>query len=179
MSADPRLAGSLDVLAIEELERRAASLAQETEEERHDDRLALLLFQLADEYYAVHVSDVREIYQEYAITPIPCVPDHILGVVNIRGEIVSVTDLARMMRLEGPPTPDGLPAIVLRKGEAVTAAVVDAIGDIVEVPRGSLEPPVSMIGKSQAEFVSGSVYVDESLVGIVNLERLLEPIGGE
>jgi chemotaxis signal transduction protein len=61
--------------------------------------------------------------------------------------------------------------------ECVTAIVVDEIGDIVDVPRDSVEPPLSTLDKAQAEFVSGSVYVDNQLIGIVNLEKVLEPIG--
>ena len=55
---------------------------------------------------------------------------------------------------------------------------VDEIGDIVEVPKDSIEPPVSVIGKAQAEFVAGSVYVEGRLVGLINLDRVLQPDGG-
>ena len=72
-----------------------------------------------------------------------------------------------------------LPPAGTNEGGPATAMVVDEIGDIVEVPRDSVEPPVSMIGKAQADFVSGSVYVDDRLVGLVNLGRVLQPVGVE
>ncbi|MBE0475879.1 MAG: purine-binding chemotaxis protein CheW [Coriobacteriia bacterium] len=177
MSGDPALGSALDAAALEELKRRALSLAQEAEEEHGEESLTLLLFELGEECYAVRVTEVREIYQEYSLTPIPCVPDHVLGVVNIRGEIVSVTDLARLMKLPSGGSTECLPAIVLQGESAVTAAVVDAIGDIVEVPKDALEPPVSIVGKVHADYISGSVYVDDRLVGLVNLERVLQPVG--
>lgn len=171
-------AGSFTDREVEVLRARAASLAAEAEREVADDRLALLMFSLGEEWYGVRVGEVRELYNEYEITPIPCVPDYVLGVINIRGEIISVTDVAAMMHLPvGPDRPEDRPAIVVRNDTCLTAMVVDEIGDIVEVPQGSLEPPLATIDKFQAEYVSGSVYVDDRLVAIVNLDRVLAPIG--
>lgn len=160
------------------LRRRAESLAQETVDEESRDEIGILLFRLADEWYAVEVADVREIYQEYRITPIPCVPSFILGVVNIRGEIISITDAAKLMRLGELSAEPGLaPAIVVQNAECTTAIVVDEIGDIVDVPREGIEPPLSVIDKTAAEFVGGSVFLDGRLIGLVSIDRILEPIG--
>lgn len=163
--------------AEEVLKRRADSLAAESVEESVNDLVGILLFRLGDEWYAVRVSDVREIYQEYTITPVPCVPESILGVVNIRGEIISVTDVARLMRL-GQLTVDidVAPAIVINNEEVTTAIVVDEIGDIVDVPNDGIEPPLATMDKAQAEFISGSVYIEGNLIGLVNADRVLEPI---
>jgi len=171
-------AGSLRETAEEVLRRRAESLARETLDEEVSTRLAFLLFRLGEEWYAVRVSDVREIFQEYDITPIPCVPDFVLGVVNVRGEILSVSDPARLMRLgavvaAGSESP---PAIVIENDEVATAMIVDEIGDIAEVAHDTVEPPVSIIDRAQAEFISGSVFVDGSMVGIIHVARMLEPI---
>ncbi|MDH4140945.1 MAG: chemotaxis protein CheW [Coriobacteriia bacterium] len=170
--------GSLVERAEEILRHRAETLAQEAAEEREDDRLALLLFRLDEEWYAVRLEDVREIHQECHITPIPCVPDFILGVVNVRGEIVSVTDLARLMRADHQGTECARPAaIVLQGTSSVTAAVVDEIGDIAEVAADSVEPPLSTIDRRRAEFVAGSVPCKETVVGLLDVERVLEPVG--
>lgn len=162
----------------EVLRRRAESLAQESIEDSATGLIGLLLFRLAEEWYSVRVGNVREIFQEYKITPIPCVPDYILGVVNIRGEIISVTDLAKLTGI-GQLTvdPEKATAIVIQNEDAITAIAVDEIGEIVDVPSDNIEPPVSTIGKAQAEFVAGTVYLDHRLVGLVNVDRILEPIG--
>ncbi len=173
------LINRLNRSAEEVLAERAASLAQEAVDDTAGDEVALLLFRLGVEWYAVRVAEVREIYQEYEVTPVPCVPDFIQGVVNIRGEILSVTDVSKMMGL-GAAWMEGEqpPAIVVNNDEAATSMVVDEIGDIIELPEGGIEPPVSIIDRQQAEFVSGSVYVDGTLVGVVNVDRVLEPVGG-
>jgi purine-binding chemotaxis protein CheW len=168
---------SLAETADEILRRRADSLARETLEEEAKGRVALLLFRIGDEWYAIGVQEIREIFQEYDITPVPCVPEYILGVVNVRGEILSVTDPARMMRLGSVETSELVPpAIVIASDDVATAMVVDEIGDISEVASEAIEPPVSIIDRAQAEYIAGSVYVDGSMVGLINIERILEPI---
>ncbi len=168
----------LSSVAEEILRRRAESLAAETVEESADDRMPLLLFRLGEEWYAVRVADVREIYQEYAVTSIPCVPPYIRGVVNIRGEIISVTEVATLMGLDsdGDSDAEEAPAIVIQNEEATTAMVVDEIGDIVEVPTDGVEPPLSIIDKAQADYIAGSVYVDGRLIGLFNTTTILKPI---
>lgn len=162
----------------EVLQRRADSLALETQGEEDTQRLALLLFRIGEEWYAVGVEDVREIFQEYEVTPLPGVPEHILGVVNVRGEILSVTDPARLMRL-GTVEAEGLvqpPAIVVQDEDVVTAMVVDEIGDIAEVSNDAVEPPISIIDRAQAEYIAGSIHVGQMMVGLINIERTLQPV---
>lgn len=169
--------GHLTIVAEEVLRRRADSLAQEGVEDEVDDLFGMLLFRLGEEWYAVRVHDVREIYQEYSVTTIPCVPAFIRGVVNIRGEIISVTDIAALMRLSAPGSHDSeAPAIVIQNSECTTAMIVDEIGDIADVPVDRVEPPLSVIDKAQAEYVAGSVYLGDRLIGLVNVDRILQPI---
>jgi len=68
------------------------------------------------------------------------------------------------------------PAIVVADGETVTALVVDEIGDIQDVPIDSVEPPISIIDRAQAQFIAGSVHVGDSMVGLISLEKVLEPV---
>ncbi len=139
--------------------------------------MSLLLFRLGDEWYATEVVSVREIIQNHTLTPIPGVPDHILGVMNVRGEILSVTDPACLMQVgcedHGRHQTS---AVVIEAGDVATAFVVDEIGDIVEVDRADLEPPVSTAGRKAAEYISATACVDGLLVGVINAEAVLEPV---
>ncbi|MRS13102.1 MAG: purine-binding chemotaxis protein CheW [Actinobacteria bacterium] len=175
-NGDLRYAKMQDVLRA-----RAASLAQSQEEEVSVDALGLLLFRLGEEWYAFPIDGVREIYNDFMVTRIPRVPEFILGVVNVRGEIVSVTDLGTLIRVPSrthQSIESVMPAAIIVANESsVTAVVVDEIGDIVEVPHDSIEAALSTLDKAQAEFMAGSVYLTGRLVGLVNLRKILEPIG--
>lgn len=167
----------------EVLRRRAESLAQTQEEETVAQSRGLLLFRLGEEWYAFPIEHVREIYNDYTVTRIPRVPGFILGVVNVRGEIMSVTDLGEMIRVPSRTVWDRLgempTAIIVSNDHCLTAVVVDEIGGITEVARDAIEPALSTLDKSTAEYIAGSVYLDEHLVGIVNLDKVLEPIGAD
>jgi purine-binding chemotaxis protein CheW len=144
-----------------------------------EQRAGVLLFALGEEWYGVRVSQVREIYNEYAVTTIPCVPDYIAGVVNIRGEIVSVTDLRVMMGLGRTGDPDAEqqpPLIVIADDTVCTALMVDSIGDIADITADSIEPPLAILDRAQADYVAGTFYVAGRLVALVNLPRVLTPV---
>lgn len=178
--SDVRGAGDFTAADAEVLQYRAESLAVAGGEHDLTETRSLLLFRIADEWYAVDSGDVREIFQDYVVTPVPCVPAFILGVVNVRGEILSVTDPARMMHIGsvgGDARAAVLPAVVIANDQVATALVVDEIGDIVEVADTVIEPPVSIIDREQAEFVVGSAFVSNRMVGLLNVERMLQPIG--
>jgi len=162
----------------QELLRRAEALAIESSDEETLDTVAILRFRLGAEWYAVRVSEVREIFHEYEITSIPCVPDHILGVVNVRGEILSVTDPAKLMGI-GRVNPEELmrpPAVVIARDDLATALVVDEIGDITEVDARLIEPPISTIDRRQAEFIVGTIHDTSTLLGLVSIDKVLEPV---
>jgi chemotaxis signal transduction protein len=76
-----------------------------------------------------------------------------------------------------PPAPDVLaPVIVVCDDTVCTALVVDAIGDIAEVAADSIEPPLAISDRAQADFVAGTFYVAGRLVALVNLMRVVAPI---
>lgn len=181
MAADDRMGDFVYATAMQDeiLRRRAESLAVEQTDQVDEQRVGVLLFALGEEWYGVRVSQVREIYNEYVVTPVPCVPDYIMGVVNIRGEIVSVTDLRAMMGLgkTGAAVSEEQPPLIVIADETVcTALVVDGIGDIAEIAADSIEPPLAILDRAQSDYVTGTFYVAGRLVALVNLSRVLTPI---
>lgn len=170
-------------LTDEILRKRAESLAVEQVEAAEESRESVLLFSLGDEWYGVRIARVREIYNDYVVTPVPCVPDYIAGVINIRGEIVSVTDLKCMMGMGRSDVAivgdEQAPVIVIADEGVCTALMVDAIGDIVEIAAGSVEPPLSLGDRAQSEYIAGGFYTGGRLVALVSTTRILTPIGGD
>lgn len=170
--------GSIVEEAEEILRRRAEALARAAEEDSAYQRTALLVFRIGQFWYAVRTEEIREIAQDLAVTEIPCVPPFVLGVVSIRGEIVSVTDAATLMGVgrDGRPA-DPSAAIVLENAECVTALVVDEVGGIIDVPASGVEPPLPHLASSQAEFVAATVFLGDRLVSLLNVDRILQPVG--
>ena len=171
-------AGSDEVQEI--LHRRRESLARVDAEAQPTETVSLLVCSVGGERYAVPTEGVREIQSGYTIARIPCAPEHILGVISVRGEIVSVTDLGVLLRVpetrRRPSFAASQPAILVAEGLVTTALVVDDIGDIVDVPADDVERPLSAQDRLDAPLVSGSVEIDGQLVAIVDCAAVLEPI---
>ena len=164
--------------AREVLRARAASLATESVSAVEHEVTPILVFYLADEVYAVRVDEVREIHNEYLVTPVPCTPDYIKGVLNIRGEIISVMDVKRLLRIDGEYEGADYPIIIVRIGSVSSALLVDAIGDIAEADHAEVAPPLATIEKYRAELLTGSIHVKGKAIALMNLAKVLEPIGG-
>jgi purine-binding chemotaxis protein CheW len=164
--------------AEEILRRRAEALARTAEEDSAYQRTALLVFRVGGFWYAVRTDEIREIAQDLTVAELPCVPAFVRGVVSIRGEIVSVTDAATLMGVAANGHPaDASTAIVLENRECTTALVVDEVGGIIDVPASGVEPPLPHMAHSQAEFVAATVFLGDRLVSLLNVDRILQPVG--
>jgi purine-binding chemotaxis protein CheW len=167
--------------AADVLRRRAEVLAHVEEEDETTDTLGLLLFTIGAEWYGLALDGVREILGEYVVTRLPGAPEHIAGVTSVRGDIVSVTDFGTLVGAQAREPHDvparHQPAIIVGNEECETAIMVDAIGDIIEVPSASIEPPLPAQDRDAAPLVAGSLYDDGRLIGIVSLNGILAPIG--
>jgi purine-binding chemotaxis protein CheW len=161
----------------EVLRRRAEALARRVEEDTTLQRSALLVFRVGAYWYAVGVDSIREILQDLEVAEIPCAPEFVRGVVSIRGEIVSVTDAAALMSAGRTNGGASEAAIVLNNGECTTALLVDEVGGIIEVPASGVEPALPHMESSHAEYVTATIFLGDKLISVVNVDRILQPIG--
>ena len=136
-----------------------------------------LTFMLAGEEYGVDILRVQEIKGWGKVTPIPGTPEYVRGVMNLRGTIVPILDLRKrfcMDRIDYGPT---TVVIVLRvecEGrDRIMGIVVDAVSDVYAVPAEELRPSPDFGGNVHVDFVRGLATVDEKMVIIVNVDKLL------
>jgi len=117
---------------------------------------------------------VKEVIQFQPITRVPLAPEVIVGLMNLRGQIVSVMDLRR--RLEFPERPcDLLPVnVVVQAHDTAVSLLADEIGDVIEVQDDMLEsPPVTLQGFVR-DMLRGVYKVPERLLLVLDIERVLD-----
>lgn len=162
------------------LDDRAAALAKVDAEPTCPETVGLVLFRLASEWYAARLEDVREIRTGLVATRLPRVPEHLLGVTSIRGEILSVTDPARLLGVHGAaPRHAGRfqSGIIVEADGRSSVFVVDEVGDIVDVQADALEIPLAGGDALDTAYVTASVLVGDRLAAVVDVERMLTPLG--
>lgn len=154
--------------------RQAATEAEEAT--AASPRLALLLFTLGGEAYAFRLGDVREVVKPTSITPVPSVPAHILGVMNLRGEILPVLDPKGLLGLEGTASGSEARIIVTRTPRGPVGFLVDEVEDAVEAEAG-LEPLLHTLPEARARYLEGQLSIGGRLVGLLQLSALLVAAG--
>ena len=136
-----------------------------------------LTFMLAGEEYGVDILRVQEIKGWGKVTPIPGTPEYVRGVMNLRGTIVPILDLRKRFSMDeidyGPTTVVIVLRVECEGRDRIMGIVVDAVSDVYAVPAEELRPSPDFGGNVHVEFVRGLATVDEKMVIIVNVDKLL------
>ncbi|MEN9478917.1 MAG: hypothetical protein RLZZ298_312 [Pseudomonadota bacterium] len=136
-----------------------------------------LTFALGSEMFAVGILNVKEIIEYGNLTEIPMMPAFIRGVINLRGSVVPVIDLAA--RFGGSQTEVGRrTCIVIVEVEDDDAKhdigiMVDAVSEVLDIPGSEIEPPPAFGAKIRADFIFGMGKVAGKFVIILNINKVL------
>jgi purine-binding chemotaxis protein CheW len=138
------------------LKARARALAQEPEERvAPEDYLEVLEFALAYERYALETSLVREVHPLKELTPLPCAPPFILGIINLRGQILAVIDLKRFFNLPEKGLSDLNKVIILRRGRLEVGLLADAVAGVRAIPWPEVQAPLSTLEGLSPDYLKG------------------------
>lgn len=137
-----------------------------------------LTFLLGDEEYGVEILRVQGIQGWSSATPIPNAPDYVLGVTNLRGDIVPIMDLRRRFGLEvrefGPTT---VVIVVRAKGikqDRIVGLVVDSVSEVYTVGDDDIQPAPGFTGDVDTQFIRGLTSIDERMLILLNIDKLLD-----
>ncbi len=135
--------------------------------------LQLVTFSVGGEQFGVDILKVQEIIRMIEITRVPSSPDFVEGVVNLRGQVIPIVDMRKRFGL--PPaerTKDTRINVVDLEG-AVVGFVVDSVHEVLRIPGEMVEPPPSMVGGIDSEFINGVGKLGDRLLILLDLNRLL------
>jgi purine-binding chemotaxis protein CheW len=153
------------------LKARARELARDSENEKTiDESLEVVEFLLAYEKYGIESCYVREIHPLRELTPVPCTPPFVLGVINVRGQIISVIDIKRFFDLPERGLTDLNKVIILRNTEMEFGILADVIFGVVRVPLRNLQPTLPTLTGIREEYLKG---ITGDRLAILDAEKLL------
>jgi purine-binding chemotaxis protein CheW len=138
------------------LKARAKALAQEPEEkETREERKEIVEFLLAYETYGIESSYVREVYPLRELTPVPCTPPFVLGIINVRGRILSVIDIKKFFDLPEKGLTDLNKVIILQSKDMEFGILVDAILGRRSVSLREMQPSLPTLTDTRAAYLLG------------------------
>ncbi len=138
-----------------------------------------LTFMLAGEEYGLNILNVQEIKGWEGATPIPNTPEHVLGVINLRGTVVPIIDLRNCFRLEKADFGTTTVIIVVKtRGEdnyeRVVGMVVDAVSEVYNLNESAIENTPSMGTVVSTEYIKGLATIDDKMIILLNINHMIE-----
>jgi purine-binding chemotaxis protein CheW len=143
-------------------------------EELKEEVLQVIIFRLSREWYGVEIAKVREVLKVGKITYLPSSPEYIAGIVNLRGNILSVTDLKTFFGLPHEDPTEKARIIAIESGILETGFLVDEVVESIEVPLSKIETPLLTIPAEGAKYIDGQYKVNDKLIALINVEKILE-----
>ena len=137
------------------------------------DRLQLVAFNIGAEEYAVPVHLVESIIPYSVPTAVPGSGKHILGVLNLRGKIISVVDLRCLFDLTSLDDPTTARVLVVQAAGATVGVLVDSVSEVFALDDETLHEPPPEVGRHNAANISGIIRIEDRLIVVLDLERLL------
>lgn len=138
-----------------------------------------ITFNIDRNLVGINIKDVREINRILDLTPVQHAPEYVKGLVNLRGNTVTVFDLGKRLGLKGHEITEESHNIILKKD--TVGLLVDNIGDVIEAEEEDIESPPANMGGVDGKFVEGVLKLKEDILLILSAEYLLkyEPVQTE
>ena len=133
----------------------------------------LIAFRIGEQEFCVDIMSVREIRGWTAATPLPHAPFYVIGVINLRGAVLPIVDLAA--RLGFPKTAPTARSviIVVRVDQQIFGLLVDAVSDIITVTDDALQPTPDIASELAKQFVRGVMAIDSRMISLIATDNIL------
>ncbi|MCJ2377318.1 chemotaxis protein CheW [Vibrio sp. ZSDZ34] len=142
-------------------------------EQANDEVLQWVTFQLEDETYGINVMQVREVLRYTEIAPVPGAPDYVLGIINLRGNVVTVIDTRSRFGLMPGDITDNTRIIVIESERQVIGILVDSVAEVVYLRSSEIDTTPSVGTDESAKFIQGVSNREGKLLILVDLNKLL------
>jgi purine-binding chemotaxis protein CheW len=131
-----------------------------------------ITFEVGGQLFGLDIMAIREIRAWTPVTKLPRVPHYVAGVVNLRGTVLPVVDLAARLGWQATEATPRHAIIVTQVGGQARGLIVDSVSDIVTIAADALQPPPSTSHDGVVPFIEGLAAIDELMVMILDLDKL-------
>jgi len=139
-----------------------------------------LTFFIRGEEYAVGILRVREIIEYETVTRVPTMPLHVRGVINLRGSVLPVIDLAAKFghgeTAPGRTTCIAVVETLMDNEQLVVGLIADSVSEVLDISSEQIEPPPAFGTNVRVDFLIGMGKLDGRLVLVLDLDRILTPV---
>ncbi|MBM4067198.1 MAG: purine-binding chemotaxis protein CheW [Planctomycetes bacterium] len=150
-------------------------VAQDTsQEEKEGEEIQQFIgIQLNNEIYGIPVEKIKTIVKPLQITNIPGTPPHIMGLMNLHGEILCVVDVKVLLNMGRAIPGENSRVVVIKTAEGLVGVFCDEVIDIYDIVKKNIETALSTLSAEISSYIQGQVQIDCGLMGILDMEGLL------
>lgn len=149
-------------------------MAIKTAKNAEDPMLQWVTFRLAGETYGINVMQVQEVLRYTEIAPVPGAPSYVLGIINLRGNVVTVLDTRNRFGLAPAEiTEQSRIVIIEAAAKHVIGILVDAVAEVVYLRQSEIETAPNVGNEESAKFIQGVCHKNNELLILVDLDKLL------
>lgn len=151
----------------------STSLALKSENQSEDPMLQWVTFRLENEIYGVNVMQVKEVLRYSEIAPVPGAPSFVLGIIHLRGTVVTVMDTCQRFGLPSGEITDATRIMILEVEGHVIGMLVDAVSEVVYLRQSEIEISPNVGNDESSKFIQGVCHKNDILLILVDLDKLL------
>ena len=130
-------------------------------------------FQLDHEAYGINVMQVQEVLPMTDIAPVPGSPPYVLGIINLRGNVVTVIDTRMRFGLESREPDESGRIVVIEANDQIAGILVDSVAEVVEVRQAEIDTAPNVGNEESSRYIYGVVSRPQDLLILVDVNRLL------
>jgi purine-binding chemotaxis protein CheW len=142
-------------------------------EEKPDELLRWVTFRLADEAYGINVMQVQEVLRITDVAPVPGAPHFVMGIINLRGNVVTVLDMRKLLSLMPGEITDHSRIMVIESGNVTVGLLVDSVAEVVNISASQIDPAPNVGNDDSSRYIQGVYSRKEEILILIDLNKLI------
>ncbi|MEB2654613.1 MULTISPECIES: chemotaxis protein CheW [Pseudomonas] len=138
-----------------------------------DPILQWVTFKLDNETYGINVMRVQEVLRYTEIAPVPGAPSYVLGIINLRGNVVTVIDTRQRFGLHSGEISDNTRIVIIEADKQVVGIMVDSVAEVVYLRQSEIETAPNVGNEESAKFIQGVCNKNNELLILVELDKMM------
>jgi len=142
-------------------------------EQKLDPIIQWVTFRLGDEKYGINVMQVQEVLRITEIAPVPGSPSYVLGIINLRGNVVTVIDTRSRFGLMSKEVDDATRIVIIESDDHIIGIQVDSVAEVVDLRASEIETAPNVGNEESSKYIQGVTSQDNQLLILVDLNKFL------
>ncbi len=140
---------------------------------KEDDIIQWVTFRLDGEVYGINVMQVQEVLRVTEIAPVPGAPDYVMGIINLRGNVVTVIETRKRFGLQSGEIDDSSRVVISEADGNVVGILVDSVAEVVDLKRSEIESSPNVGNEESSKYIEGVATHNDNLLILVDINKLL------